>query len=73
MEDSFATEIPSKTPQQRFFLLEVYANDHSPLTEAIQKLGFQALRFTKNDGNLATFIDRQRLWDVIEKYQPEHI
>ena len=73
MEDLLATEVPSKTPQQRLFLLEVYANDHSPLTEAVQKLGFQAFRFTKNDGNLATFIDRQRLWDVIEKYQPEHI
>ena len=73
MEDLLFTEISKKTTRQRIFLLEVYANQHSPLTEAVQRMGLKALRFTKEDGDLATFAGRQRLWDVIEKYQPEHI
>ena len=73
MEDSLFTEISNKTAHQRIFLLEVYANQHSPLTEAVQRMGLKALRFTKEDGDLATFAGRQKLWDVIEKYQPEHI
>ena len=73
MEDLLFTEISNKTAHQRIFLLEVYANQHSPLTEAVQRMGLKALRFTKEDGDLATFAGRQKLWDVIEKYQPEHI
>ena len=73
MEDLLFTEISNKTNHQRIFLLEVYANQHSPLTESVQRMGLKAIRFTKEDGNLATFAGRQRLWDVIEKYQPEHI
>eukprot|EP00435_Cladocopium_sp_Y103_P014084 s526_g3.t1 len=31
------------------------------------------MRFTKQDGDLATFSGRQKLWSWIERYQPEHI
>ena len=59
MEDLLFTEISNKTTRQRIFLLEVYANQHSPLTEAVQRMGLKALRFTKEDGDLATFAGRQ--------------
>ena len=42
----------------RTFLLEIYANKNSPLTEAVQRLSYKAVRFTKGDGDLATFSGR---------------
>ena len=56
-----------------FGCLKFYANTHSPLTEAVGRLGYWAIRFTKQDGDLATFAGRHKLWSWIEKYQPEHI
>ena len=53
--------------------MEIYANNNSPLTEAVQRLGYKAMRFTKEDGDLATFAGRQKLWGLIERLQPEHI
>ena len=55
------------------FLLEIYAGDHSPLTDAVKQLGYQAIRFTRQDGDLSRISGRQKLWNIIEKYQPEHI
>ena len=59
--------------RQPLLVLEVYANPNSPLTEAIQALGYKAMRFTKEDGDLNTFSGRQKLWSIVEKFQPEHI
>ena len=41
----------------------------APLTEAVKRLGYKAVRFTKGDGDLATFSGRQKLWGLIEKVQ----
>ena len=54
-------------------MLEVYAGSHSPITEAVNHLGHRAMRFTLQDGDLSTINGRQKLLNIIEKYQPEHI
>jgi hypothetical protein len=73
LEDSLINHVQSNSNDPRTFLLEIYANQNSPLTEAVQRLGYKAVRFTKEDGDLATFSGRQKLWGLIEKLQPEHI
>ena len=45
MEDTLSTQISNKTRHQKLFLLEVSASDHSPPTEAVKRLGYQAVRF----------------------------
>ena len=67
-----ANSIPSQL-SERCHLLEIYAGDHSPLTEAVRSRGLHAVRFTKSDGDLSTLAGRQRLWSLIDKLQPEHI
>ena len=59
--------------RSKCFLLEVYANDHSPLTEAVRAKGLISYRFTRSHGDLATFTGRRRLWQMIDDLQPEHI
>ena len=54
-------------------LLEVYAGQHSPLTEAVIASGGTAIRFTKEDGDLSTPAGRRKLWQVIDQYQPRNI
>ena len=73
LEDSLINHVQSNSNNSRIFLLEIYANNNSPLTEAVQRLGYKAMRFTKEDGDLATFAGRQKLWGLIERLQPEHI
>ena len=60
-------------PKDRLFLLEVYAGSQSPLTDAVEHLGLPCMRFTKEDGDLATKSGRAKLWSIVEMYQPEHI
>ena len=43
-------------PKSQIKLLEVYAGPHSPLVEAVQSLGYQAMRFTKTDGDLSVHV-----------------
>ena len=73
LEESINISSTTMTPSSRIVCLEVYANNNSPLTDAIKNLGYSAMRFTKQDGDLSTFAGRQKLWNVIEKFQPEHI
>ena len=71
-EEAFVSP-QSSVVSEPLILLEVYANEHSSLTEAFQKRGLSAMRFTKRDGDLATVEGRRKLWDVISKYQPAYI
>lgn len=54
-------------------LLEVYADPNSPLTDAINRRGGRALRFTKQDGDLATSQGQNKLWSWMNKYQPKEV
>ena len=72
-EETLQTSHVFPTAKSRVFLLEIYANNNSPLTDAVQQLGYRALRFTKQDGDLSTFSGRHKLWSWIETYQPEHV
>ena len=47
-------------PKSQIKLLKVYAGPHSPLVEAVRSLGFQAMRFTKADGDLSTVSGRRK-------------
>jgi len=60
-------------PQKACVLLEIYAESNSPLTEAMRKLGYFAIRFTRQDGDLSTTEGRRALWNVIDKHQPLNI
>ena len=60
-------------PRSQIKLLEVYAGSHSPLVEAVRSLGFKAMRFSKEDGDLSTVAGRKKLWELIDCFQPEHI
>ena len=53
--------------------LEIYAGEQSPLTTCLQDLGVRAYRFSRKDGDLATFSGRQKLWNLIDRIQPDHI
>ncbi len=63
----------SSYPKSRITLLEVYAGPQSPLVEAVRSLGFKAIRFTKDDGDLSTLSGRRKLWETIDRCQPENI
>ena len=63
----------SSYPKSRITLLEVYAGPQSPLVEAVRSLGFKAIRFTKEDGDLSTLSGRRKLWETIDRFQPENI
>ena len=54
-------------------VLEVYASPQSQLCHAIRQLGGNALRFTEEDGDLATLEGQKKLFQTIAKYRPEHI
>ena len=54
-------------------LLEVYANPNSPLTETLHSMGEYAIRFSRQDGDLATVQGRRKLWELIDEHQPLHI
>ena len=58
---------------QLAMLREIYAGEHSPLTDAARSRGLCAHRFSKSDGDLSTFAGRQKLWRLIDELQPEHI
>ena len=60
-------------PKKACILLEIYAESNSPLTEAMRKLGYFAIRFTRQDGDLSTTEGRRALWNVIDKHQPLNI
>ena len=72
MEDAFVSPTWS-APQKQCVLLEVYADSCSPLTEALRQSGHCAIRFTRQDGDLATVEGRKKLWQIIGKYQPLNI
>lgn len=59
--------------QEPCVLLEIYANEHSPLTGYLQSQGFNAIRFTMSYGDLSTLDGQAKLWSVINKHQPLHI
>ena len=63
----------SSRPKSQITLLEVYAGLQSPLVEAVRSLGFKAMRFTKADGDLSTLAGRRKLWEIIDRFQPENI
>ena len=46
-------------PKNRIFLLEVYAGNHSPLTDAVKALGLPSMRFTREDGDLSTQLQEE--------------
>ena len=73
LDQSFVKSARSESNVRSITLLEIYAGEHSPLTEAVNRMGLKAIRFTRADGDLSTIYGRQKLWNVIEKYQPEHI
>ena len=75
--ESIVEEVYSsaKSPKLRssVFLLEVYAGKNSPLTDIAHSMGLKVIRFTREDGNLALPWGRKKLWEWIDKFQPEHI
>ena len=52
-----AKSVPGRTSQP-CHLLEIYAGEHSPLTDAVRSRGLCAHRFSKSDGDLSTFAGR---------------
>ena len=73
LDHAFVSHVRDDPKASSLLLLEVYAGNHSPITDAVNRLGHKAMRFTFQDGDLSTINGRQRLWNTIEKYQPEHI
>ena len=73
LDHSFVSHARCEPKVRPLILLEVYAGNHSPLTDVVNKLGHHAMRFTYQDGDLSTISGKQKLWNIIEKYQPEHI
>lgn len=73
LDQSFVKSARNESTVRSICLLEIYAGDHSPLTEAINHSDFKAIRFTRSDGDLSTITGRQKLWNLIEKHQPDHI
>ena len=71
--DQVVAQNPPDKLSSRCHLLEVYAGEHSPLTEAVLAKGLTARRFTRQDGDLSTLAGRQRLWSFIDELQPKHI
>ena len=60
-------------PRKPCILLEVYADSNSPLTDAMNHLGYFAIRFTRKDGDLSTTEGRKALWKLIDEHQPLNI
>ena len=54
-------------------ILEVYCEHESQITKVCNQRGGRAIRFTKDDGDLATKEGRNALWTWIEMYEPRHI
>lgn len=73
LDHSFVSHAHAVPETSSLLLLEVYAGSHSPITDAVNRLGHRAMRFTYQDGDLSTINGRQKLWGIIGKYQPEHI
>ena len=73
MEENLLAQFQPSRNRKPVMLLEVYAGTNSPLTDAVLRLGFKAIRFTKQDGDLSTFSGRRKLWSMIEEFEPEHI
>ena len=72
LEEAFVS--PSwSLPRKPCVLLEVYTEEHSPLTEALRSRGHFALRFTRRDGDLSTVDGRRNLWKLIDQHQPLNI
>ena len=67
------SEMPKPHRFRRLDVLEVYAGNHSPITDMAKKCGLRAMRFSRQDGDLASLSGRQKLWDLVQKYQPLHI
>ena len=72
LEHAFKPALQS-TAREPILLLEVYAGTHSPLVEAVRKLGRKAVRFSRTDGDLSTPEGRRKLWQIVDECQPEHI
>jgi hypothetical protein len=72
LEEAFVSPCWS-LPQKPCVLLEVYAGEHSPLTDALRSRGHLALRFTRRDGDLSTVDGRRKLWKLIDQHQPLNI
>ena len=70
--ESIMEEVYSSATSPRLkssvFLLEVYGGANSPLTDLAQRMNLKVLRFTREDGNLATPWGRKKLWEWIDKY-----
>ena len=58
---------------KRVDLLEIYCDKDSQLTKVCNMKGGRAIRFTKEDGDLATVEGQNKLWTWIELYEPRHI
>ena len=75
--ESIMEEVYSSAKSPRLissvFLVEMYAGKNSPLTDLARSMNLKVLRFSREDGNLATPWGRKKLWEWIDKYQPEHI
>ena len=71
--DQVTADNHSPNVKSNCFLLEIYAGEHSPLTESVLSLGLLAVRFTRKDGDLSTFAGRKKLWSWIDELQPTHI
>ena len=54
-------------------LLEVFCAKDSPLTHQTRALGSQAIRHSLDDGDLQTIVGRERLYQVLNQYEPEHV
>ena len=72
LEETFVPPTWSE-PRKPCILLEIYTNPNSSLTNAFQKAGYFALRFTKQDGDLNTVEGRKKLWSWIDRFQPLNI
>ena len=70
-QDSMRLCGPVSSP--RIDLLEVYAYPDSRITSSLNQLGGKAVRFTRQDGDLATQAGQQKLWDLVHQLQPRHI
>ena len=54
-------------------LMEIYCEKDSQITQQINRCGGNALRFTKEDGDLNTEEGVNKLWTWVEMYEPKHI
>ena len=65
---------PKPVPYSRpVDLLEVYCEKESQITQQINRCGGNAIRFTREDGDLSTDEGINKLWTWVEMYEPKHI